>query len=86
MVVGLHILATLPECQGKGAASALLRHMTALADADALPLYVEAAPGSVHVYEKFGFVGVDKLSLPFLQDHEDECELIMVREPVHRRI
>ncbi|EJD37086.1 acyl-CoA N-acyltransferase [Auricularia subglabra TFB-10046 SS5] len=73
----LHILATHPSFQRKGAASALLRYMTAVSDEEKLPLYVEAAPGSVPVYEKFGWAPVDKLWLPKIPGHADDFELIM---------
>ncbi|KZV80271.1 hypothetical protein EXIGLDRAFT_429573 [Exidia glandulosa HHB12029] len=51
----LHILATLPARQGQGAASALLRHVSDIADAQGRPIYLEAAPGSLPVYLKNGF-------------------------------
>ncbi|KZV84496.1 hypothetical protein EXIGLDRAFT_654962 [Exidia glandulosa HHB12029] len=79
--ISLHILATLPAYQGQGAASALLHHLTAEADANSLPAYLEAAPGSVPVYEKFGFVAVDTITLPALPDRAEEWEVIMLREP-----
>jgi GNAT superfamily N-acetyltransferase len=53
----LQTIGTLPEAQGKGYGSALLRAMLAEADAARLPIYTETmTPSNVPLYEHFGFV------------------------------
>lgn len=83
-LIGVHILATVPECQGRGAASALLRHISHMADTEGRPLYLEAAPGSLPVYLKHGFREVgETLRLPAgTTSVTDSVVTAMVREPV----
>ena len=49
------LLYVLPEEQGRGAGSAILRALLSRADG-ALPVTVNAAPGAVGFYRRFGFV------------------------------
>lgn len=52
----LYFIAVLPACQGRGLGGALLRHLTALADADAMPAYLETdTVNNVRLYERHGY-------------------------------
>ncbi|EJD46890.1 hypothetical protein AURDEDRAFT_136724 [Auricularia subglabra TFB-10046 SS5] len=85
----LHILATKPEHQGKGAASSLLTHLAAMADARNAPVYIQATPSGVPLYKKWGWtetgevlkapVGVATSADP----HSDDAVFtMMIREPI----
>ena len=54
--IGLHIMATHPAQQGRGAARALLQYLADIADDTGLPVYLEATPEAVPVYRKFGWL------------------------------
>lgn len=61
----LQTIGTLPEAQGKGYGSALLRAMLAEADAARLPIYTETmTPSNVPLYEHFGFVVREEYRVP----------------------
>ncbi|EJD37072.1 hypothetical protein AURDEDRAFT_188163 [Auricularia subglabra TFB-10046 SS5] len=77
----LHILATRPSFQRTGAASALLRNLTETADTEQLLLYLEAAPGSLPVYQKFGWTAMESLSMPTIAGLPDASEVVMLRQP-----
>ncbi|MGL4648428.1 MAG: GNAT family N-acetyltransferase [Caldilineaceae bacterium] len=63
--VYLQTIGTLPEAQGKGYGSALLRTMIAEADAARLPIYTETmTPSNVPLYEHFGFVVREEYVVP----------------------
>ena len=49
----LYDVAVLPEYQGKGIGSRIIRHLIQQADVDVITLY--AAPGKEAFYERFGF-------------------------------
>lgn len=49
------MLATIPGCRGRGAASQILEWGFARADALGLPAYLEASDEGVGLYEKRGF-------------------------------
>jgi GNAT superfamily N-acetyltransferase len=51
----LEILATVPSYQGKGAARAHLAWGAKIADAEGLPIFLEATPAGYHLYSEFGF-------------------------------
>ena len=52
----LYFIAVEPTFQGRGLGGALLRHLTALADADALPAYLETDTlKNVRLYEHHGY-------------------------------
>lgn len=60
----LGLLATVPERQGRGLASALLAHTLALVDSHGAPAYLEASnPRHVGLYERHGFETRDEFHL-----------------------
>ncbi|KAK3694511.1 N-acetyltransferase-like protein [Podospora appendiculata] len=61
--VNLGILACRPTRQRLGAASALMRWGTELADELGLPSYLESSPYGYPVYKKFGYQDIDVLDL-----------------------
>jgi GNAT superfamily N-acetyltransferase len=79
-------MATHPAFQGQGAGSALLRHVTAIADAEGMLSYVDSSPASGKVYGRFGWVAVGKGRLPEPEPATGEEEPVyatmMLREPV----
>ncbi|KAJ7172497.1 hypothetical protein C8R46DRAFT_1086163 [Mycena filopes] len=81
----LQVMATHPTFQGQGAGSTLLRHVTAIADAEGMPSYVDSSPASVKVYGKFGWVAVGKGRFPEPEPTTEEEEPVyatmMLREP-----
>lgn len=61
----LQTIGTLPEAQGKGFGSALLRAMIGEADAAGLPIYTETMTlSNVPLYEHFGFVVREEYAVP----------------------
>ncbi|CAG8962084.1 hypothetical protein HYFRA_00005127 [Hymenoscyphus fraxineus] len=78
----LELLATLPEMQGKGAASMLLKWGLEKADEAGLESYLEASPKGKSLYEKMGFEEKGRLVLPSPDDDAEEfVECFMLREP-----
>ncbi|KAH7097667.1 hypothetical protein BKA62DRAFT_623535 [Auriculariales sp. MPI-PUGE-AT-0066] len=80
----LHIMATHPAHQGRGAARALLSHLTQIADAEGRPLYLEATQEAVPVYAKFGWVptgAMEVLPTGALEVAPKEVVTMMIREP-----
>ncbi|RAH85583.1 acyl-CoA N-acyltransferase [Aspergillus japonicus CBS 114.51] len=61
----LEFLATLPEAQGQGVASALLRWGLARADACNARVYLEATAEGYPVYRKYGWRDLEVLELDF---------------------
>lgn len=58
----LAYIGTLPEAQGKGAASTLIRHRQNQAEDDGIPLYLESSSlENVAFYQRFGFQVLDTL-------------------------
>ena len=55
----LRVIATLPEYQGKGCGSMLLRSGLAKIDAESAKAWLEATPQGQTLYEKFGWKVVD---------------------------
>ncbi|KAJ7356843.1 hypothetical protein DFH08DRAFT_771041 [Mycena albidolilacea] len=84
----LQVMATHPAFQGQGAGSALLRHVTAVADAERMLSYVDSSPASLKVYGRFGWVAVGKGRLlgpgpePTTGEEEPMYATMMLREPV----
>lgn len=61
----LQVIGTDPPKQGKGFAGVLLRNQLAVADAGAMPCYLESSkPTNIPVYRAFGFEVVREISLP----------------------
>lgn len=61
---GLSNLFVVPAHQRRGIASSLIsRGLSDLADHRGLPVYVEATPDGVAVYEKHGFVAVESFEI-----------------------
>jgi GNAT superfamily N-acetyltransferase len=61
----LYVIGVEPARQGQGIASALLRSRLARCDSEGLPAYLEASkPGTVPLYEHFGFEATGTLDLP----------------------
>jgi ribosomal protein S18 acetylase RimI-like enzyme len=57
----LELVATRPECQGKGAAGKLLRWGIERADEEGTEAYLEASPDGKPIYEHLGFREVGRL-------------------------
>jgi ribosomal protein S18 acetylase RimI-like enzyme len=71
-----------PDRQGEGVGTALVQPALALADADAIPAYLETATGrNVLLYERLGFTVVEELTLPDTDVHG----WLMLRTPRGRR-
>jgi ribosomal protein S18 acetylase RimI-like enzyme len=61
----LFMLGVEPECQGQGHGSVLLRALSARANADGMPCYLETdKPSSVRLYERHGYAVTHDASLP----------------------
>ncbi|MDP1849272.1 MAG: GNAT family N-acetyltransferase [Solirubrobacteraceae bacterium] len=61
----LPFLGVLPEWQGRGIGTALMRPMLARCDREGLPAYLEATtPRNVALYRRNGFAVVDEIRLP----------------------
>lgn len=80
----LDLLATLPSHQRHGAASALVKWGTDLADREGLPVFLEATAGNDGFYGKFGFekVGEARHDLSKWGGQGWYTHVFMVREPV----
>lgn len=57
----MSLLCTLPAFRGKGVATQHLEGATELADKRKLPIWLDASPMSVKLYEKFGFKAVGEV-------------------------
>lgn len=57
----LRAIATLPEFQGQGCGSMLLRSGLEKTDAEGAKIFLEATPQGHSLYEKFGWKGVDAI-------------------------
>ncbi|KAL2055700.1 hypothetical protein ABVK25_003944 [Lepraria finkii] len=58
----LRATATLPEYQGRGCASALLKAGLEKVDAEGRKVFLEATPQGHPLYIKFGWIDVDKMA------------------------
>ncbi|KAF8213605.1 acyl-CoA N-acyltransferase [Mycena galopus ATCC 62051] len=80
----LQVMATHPSFQGQGAGSAVLRHLTKIADEEGMLSYVDSSPQSMSVYGKFGWKAVGRVKFPEPSTGaEDEPVYVttMLREP-----
>jgi len=64
----IYDVAVLPEYQGKGIGSRIIRHLIQHADVDVITLY--AAPGKEAFYERFGFRKM-KTAMAIMSNPED---------------
>jgi len=61
----LNFIGVVPEEQGTGVGSALLRSSLARSDRDGVPAYLEAtSPDNCRLYERFGFEVIGEIVLP----------------------
>ena len=80
------MLGTTPTCQRAGAARLQLGWGTAIADREGLVCWLDAAPMSKALYEKFGFRAVGRVTVD-LGDLDTDCGggqhtyTCMMREP-----
>ncbi|OQE34634.1 hypothetical protein PENCOP_c016G02005 [Penicillium coprophilum] len=80
----LDLLATLPEYQGRGFGSAILKWGTEKADASQSRIFLEGTPEGVPVYQKYGWKVVEEVVLDFAQfgGEGHESFFLMMRDPV----
>jgi GNAT superfamily N-acetyltransferase len=76
----LEQLGTLPEYQGKGCGSRLMKWALDQADAERAEAYLEASAEGMSLYRKFGFREVDAVKSMVEGSGEYE-NLCMIREP-----
>ncbi|KAI5860790.1 acyl-CoA N-acyltransferase [Durotheca rogersii] len=82
----LSLLFTAPKYHGRGAGTALVRPVLALADAHGLRAYVQATPRAKALYEKLGFREVERVSFSLEElagsGQTGTCDFsAMIREP-----
>ncbi|KAI8960710.1 hypothetical protein F5Y11DRAFT_367210 [Daldinia sp. FL1419] len=79
----LSIVCTDPAYHGRGIAASLIRPILALADQERIPAYLEALPLAVPLYQRLGFLPVDKLEYDLTKaGMQGKAVLtIMLREP-----
>jgi len=81
---GLYTMATHPDRQGRGAARVLLEYLVNIVDGEGYPVYLQAMPGPVEIYRRFGWVEtgmVEPLPKGAALDSETVVLTMMVREP-----
>lgn len=80
----LDLLATLPEYQGRGIGSVVLKWGTEKADAHQVRLYLEATLDGFRLYEKFGWKPVEQMFINFEEFGLEGGETfwIMIRDPI----
>lgn len=80
----LHFLATLPEYQGQGHGSAMLKWGIEKADATKSRIYLEATPEGVPIYLKHGWRHVGEFTIDFAEYGGVGAEsfYFMMRDPV----
>jgi len=84
-IADVHIFATDPQHQRRGAGRALLTQLATQADAENKPVYLESSPSAVTVYKKLGFV---ETGVKFRFPDGDEIEplevilTVVAREPI----
>ncbi|KAJ5822381.1 Acyl-CoA N-acyltransferase [Penicillium robsamsonii] len=80
----LDLLATLPEYQGRGFGSAILKWGIEKADASQSRIFLEGTPEGVPLYLKHGWKIVEEVALDFTQFGSDgrESFFLMMRDPV----
>ena len=52
------------EYHRKGAGTLLIKNGCELADRDGVPAYVDASPAAYPLYERFGFVTLNEVTMP----------------------
>ena len=79
----MHILAVLPEHQGKGLSGRLLRPGLEEADKAGAQTYIEASPAGLPVYLKYGWKIVDEMVIDMRPygGHGVEHQPFLMREP-----
>ncbi|KAI0160895.1 acyl-CoA N-acyltransferase [Hypoxylon sp. FL1284] len=79
----LHMIAVGPECRGRGIATALMKSVLEVADAEGVPAYLEALPLAVPLYRRLGFVGIDSVEFDIAKAGLEGRPVltIMMREP-----
>ncbi|KAK7537969.1 acyl-CoA N-acyltransferase [Phyllosticta citricarpa] len=79
----LHLLVTHPDHQGRGAGRLLLRWGFERADAARLPVYIEATPAGLPVYQKAGFEALERHTFDLTKYGLEgtETHTVMVRRP-----
>lgn len=80
--LGLSVLCTHPDYHGRGIGKAIIEPVLAVADAEGIACYLEAAQGAKRVYEKCGYKTVEVLEFDTRQaGKEESCKLdIMIRK------
>jgi GNAT superfamily N-acetyltransferase len=84
----LELIATRPEFQGKGAAGMLMRWGLEKVDEDGAVSYLEASPEGKPIYEHFGFVGQEELTIDIEGKGSKEkkyVEVFMIRPAKNER-
>ncbi|KAL2131960.1 hypothetical protein VTI74DRAFT_4415 [Chaetomium olivicolor] len=79
-----HVIGVSPEHQGKQAGAAMVKFGIDLCNRTGLPLYFEASPTSVGLYEKFGYERLNETIVhkaELLGTEEDITVPLMVRMP-----
>ncbi|KAI1774907.1 acyl-CoA N-acyltransferase [Hypoxylon cercidicola] len=79
----LHIIAADPAYHGRGIATAVIKCVLDVADAEGVSTYLEALPLAVPLYRRLGFVEVDKMEFDLARAGMEGTAVltIMVREP-----
>ncbi|KAJ5973131.1 Acyl-CoA N-acyltransferase [Penicillium vulpinum] len=80
----LDLLATLPEYQGRGFGSAILKWGTEKADSSQSRIFIEATPEGVPIYIKHGWKILEEVVLDFTPfgNAGQESFFLMMRDPV----
>ncbi|KAK3298101.1 putative GNAT family acetyltransferase [Chaetomium fimeti] len=79
-----HVIGVAPEHQGKKAGAAIVSFGIDLCNRTGLPMYFEASPTSVNMYEKFGYERLDETIVhkaELLGTEKDVVVPLMVRMP-----
>ncbi|CAG8305065.1 unnamed protein product [Penicillium salamii] len=80
----LDLLATLPDYQGQGYGTAMLKWGIEKADAAKSRIYLEATPEGVPVYLKYGWRHLEEVTMSYV-DHGgvgEESFYLMIRDPI----
>jgi GNAT superfamily N-acetyltransferase len=80
----LDLIATLPEFQGRGFGSAVLKWGTEKADAAQSRIFLEATPEGVPVYLKHGWKILEEVTMDYtpFESEGSETFYLMMRDPV----
>ncbi|KAJ5437696.1 Acyl-CoA N-acyltransferase [Penicillium cf. griseofulvum] len=81
----LDLLATLPEYQGRGFGSAILKWGMEKADASQSRIFLEGTPEGVPLYLKHGWKLVEEVVLDYTFDNDERKSFfLMMRDPVSK--